>query len=58
MILTLLIYLHKPIPISRENGMLKCKLRVIRKEVKPGNSLEKSPASVAKFENDPEHNTP
>jgi len=45
-------------PISRVNGMLKCKLKVIKNGVRPGNSFENWPASVAKFENDPEHNTP
>lgn len=38
--------------------MQKCKLRVVRNDVRPGNSSENCPASVAKFENDPEHNTP
>lgn len=52
------IYSHKPMPISRVNGMLKWKLRVMRNDVRPGNSLLKSPASVAKFEKDPEHSTP
>jgi len=45
-------------PISRVNGMLKCKLRVIRCDVRPGNSFENWPASVAKLENDPAHSTP
>lgn len=51
-------YLPRPIPISRVNGMLKCKLKVMRNDERPGKSSENWPASVAKFENDPEHNTP
>jgi len=38
--------------------MLKCKLSVIRYDVRPGNSSENCPASVAKLEYDPAHNTP
>jgi len=30
----------------------------MRNDVRPGNSSENCPASVAKLENDPEHNTP
>jgi len=53
-----LIYSPKPMQISRVNGMKKCKFSVIRCDIRPGNSLENCPASVAKLENDPAHNTP
>lgn len=51
-------YSPKPMQISRVNGMIKCKPRVMRCVERPGNNSAKLLASVAKFANDPAHNTP